>query len=395
LKTGTHQLLQSLQKAAAKDGDVQAAIVPFAKDVNLGTGSVNSGVISWTDWEAPPPSSAPASNVGPGSNCPYGTTTSPYGYVCTVSSTNGAATLGTKIYANAWSSSTNYSTGAQVSYQTVAYVSLKSSNTNHTPSSSATWWQKQTSTYPSICPSIDTGAYNAGKAGHYYNGCYDSAMQNSSCTNNCLYNHTWHINAHSTWAGCIEDRSQDNDTTTGSSGFPAENGAFNYQGYVTNMCPPAVMSTALGYNWSDLSNQVDAMTPAGTTNQTIGLVWGWQEMTTGAPFNAPTLPKDTSRYIIILSDGLNTQDRWYGPHSDFSDDTDVDARMKLACDHAKADNITIYSVFVDLNGTQGNSSTLQNCASDTSKYFDLTTSGQIITTFSQIAQEIVQLRVAR
>jgi Flp pilus assembly protein TadG len=394
LKTATHQLLTSLQKAAATPGDVQVAIVPFAKDVDLGTGFVSSSVVSWTDWEAAPPSSTPASNVGPGSNCPYSAATSPYGYVCTVSATNGAATLGTKIWANAWSSTTAYSLGAQVSYQTVAYKSLQNSNTNHTPSSSATWWQKQISTNPSICPGIDSGTYNAGKAGHYYNGCYDSVMNSSSCTSNCSYSHTWHVNDHSTWAGCIEDRNQNNDTTVGASGFPAENGAFNYQGYVTNMCPPAVMGNGLSYDWTSLGTQVDAMTPAGTTNQTIGLVWGWQEMTSQTPFNAPALPKDTSRIIILLSDGLNTQDRWYGPHSDFSDDTDVDARMALACTAVKADNVIVYAIYVDLNGTQGNSTTLQNCATDSTKYFDLKTSGDVITTFQAIAHEIVQLRVA-
>ena len=35
--------------------------------------------------------------------------------------------------------------------------------------------------------------------------------------------------------------------------------------------------------------------------------------------------------------------------------------------------IVIYTIFVDLNGTQGNSTVLQNCATDSSKYFDLTT----------------------
>jgi hypothetical protein len=51
-------------------------------------------------------------------------------------------------------------------------------------------------------------------------------------------------------------------------------------------------------------------------------------------------------------------------------------------------------VFVDLNGTSGNSSVLQGCASDSSKYFDLTTSGAIITTCNKIAQEITNLRVS-
>jgi hypothetical protein len=49
---------------------------------------------------------------------------------------------------------------------------------------------------------------------------------------------------------------------------------------------------------------------------------------------------------------------------------------------------------VDLNGTQGNSTVLQNCATDSSKYFDLTTSGAIITTLNSIGQQITSLRVS-
>src|ERR1700704_1032938 len=39
LKTATHQLLTQLQNAAINPGDVQVAIIPFAKDVNVGTAS--------------------------------------------------------------------------------------------------------------------------------------------------------------------------------------------------------------------------------------------------------------------------------------------------------------------------------------------------------------------
>jgi hypothetical protein len=38
---------------------------------------------------------------------------------------------------------------------------------------------------------------------------------------------------------------------------------------------------------------------------------------------------------------------------------------------------------------------MQNCASDPSKYFDLTTSGAIISTFNTIGQQITNLRVAQ
>jgi hypothetical protein len=146
--------------------------------------------------------------------------------------------------------------------------------------------------------------------------------------------------------------------------------------------------------WTTLSNQINAMTANGSTNQTIGLDHGMMTQTSGAsPYDPPTLPSNTTRYIILVSDGLNTQDRWYGDGSDQS--TSVDNRMAATCTNAKSAGFVIYTIFVDLGGTQGNSTVLQNCASDSSKYFDLTTSSALITTFNTIGQQITALRVAR
>src|SRR5262249_19244376 len=44
-------LLDQLKAAASKDGDVYVSIIPFAKDVNIGTGSVSATWLDWTDWE--------------------------------------------------------------------------------------------------------------------------------------------------------------------------------------------------------------------------------------------------------------------------------------------------------------------------------------------------------
>jgi hypothetical protein len=101
----------------------------------------------------------------------------------------------------------------------------------------------------------------------------------------------------------------------------------------------------------------------------------------------------TQQIIIIVSDGLNTQDRWYGDGSNQA--TQVDARMNLVCANAKTAGFIIYAVYVDLGGTQGNSTVLQNCATDANHYFDLTTSGEIVSTFNQIAIQITQLRVSK
>jgi hypothetical protein len=100
--------------------------------------------------------------------------------------------------------------------------------------------------------------------------------------------------------------------------------------------------------------------------------------------------------IILFSDGLNTQDRWYGngQTEGSSYDKSIDDRMKLVCNAAKADGVIVYSIFVHI-GTNGSSSALQNCASDSSKYYDLTASSQIKTAFQDIAQKIANLHVSR
>jgi Flp pilus assembly protein TadG len=341
LKTGANQLLTILQNAAQNPGDVQVAIVPFSKDINVGTSNVSASWIDWTDWQAAPPNSTPSSSVGPGSSCPYSTFSKGYG--CQADPSNGSS-----------STTTIPSSGTYTGY---------------------------------ICPSQDSGSVNTGRGGHYYNGCYNSVKQNSGCRTSCLYNHTWISNAHSTWGGCIEDRSQSYDVTNTAPGsgtnFPAENAV---------SCPPATVM-ALNYNWSNLSSEINGMQAQGSTNQTIGLAWGWQAQTPGTPLSPPTLPQDTQQYLIILSDGLNTQDRWYGDGANQS--TSVDARMGQVCTNAKAAGYVVYTIFVDLNGTQGNSAPLQNCATDPSKYFILTNSGAIITTLNQIAEDIINLRVSK
>ena len=146
----------------------------------------------------------------------------------------------------------------------------------------------------------------------------------------------------------------------------------------------------LSYNWTSLKTLIDNMEPTGNTNQGIGLAWAWMTLGTGAPFNAPAkdpnyIYKDA---IILLTDGFNTQNRWY------SNASQIDARQKILCDNAKAAGITIYAVQVDTGG-DGIQSVLTYCASGADKYFHVTSSSQTITAFSSIGTSLSKLRVAR
>lgn len=207
----------------------------------------------------------------------------------------------------------------------------------------------------------------------------------SSCVS---HNKTWtwatwtHAN-HNTWNGCVTDRDQNYDTlntapSSGGTKFPAEQ---------YSSCPASTMG--LSYDWTALNNKIDAMSPSGNTNQAIGLQWAWQSLT-ASPFTVPS--KDPNyqyeEIIILLTDGLNTQDRWYSSASP------IDNRQSIACTNIKNSGITMYTVQVN-TGSDPTSTLLQNCASDAQKFFLLTSSNQIITTFDTIGTSLQKLHLAK
>ncbi len=380
LKSATHGLLTQLQNAAGSNGDVYVSIIPFSRDVSVDPSSNSSASwIDWTDWAAPPANSMPSMSVGPGDNCPYSNNSN--GFTCSPTPTS-------------------------------------TSTTSRIPSSG---------TYSGyICPSQDSGT------GSYYNGCYNSTQysstgssatcsghSNCSCsgsgnsktckTNNNYYEHAWIANDHSTWNGCITDRgaplstgatgpssgNYDQNVTAPDSGTPAS----QYPAEQYSMCSLTMMG--LSYNWSAMNTLVDQMQPNGNTNQPIGLVWGWLSLVGGGPLTAPA--KDPNyQYqdvIVLMSDGLNTQDRWY------TNQTSIDNRMYNSsgagtCANIKNAGVTIYTVQVNTGGDPL-SKLMQNCAggpdkfADPSKFYMVTTASGLGTVFNAIGTNLTQLRVAK
>ena len=202
-------------------------------------------------------------------------------------------------------------------------------------------------------------------------------------------NRTWTPNNHNTWNGCVTDRDQDYDTTNSAPATATTATLFPAEQYST--CPQALIG--LTDNWTTLSNEVDAMQPNGSTNQAIGLAWGWQSLTQ-APFTIPAFdPTYTYKQIIILlTDGLNTQDRWYG--DGYNTSTQVDARQQILCTNIKNAGVIVYTVQVNTGGDP-TSTLLQNCATDPSYFFLLTSASQIVTTFQSIGTALSNLRLSQ
>ncbi|MFL9826915.1 vWA domain-containing protein [Rhodoplanes sp. SY1] len=194
----------------------------------------------------------------------------------------------------------------------------------------------------------------------------------------------WTPKDHSVWNGCVMDRDQNWDVGVtapdASVPFPAEQ-----YGYCTTAMLP------LTNDWATLRAKIDAMTPNGSTNNTIGLVWGWQTLTAGAPLSPPAKSADYEYQdvIVLLTDGLNTQNRWNGNGS--SQSTAVDARTEKACTNVKAAGITLYTVLV----MDGNATLLKNCATDSSRYFYLTAADQLVTTFDEIGTQLTKLHLSK
>lgn len=228
------------------------------------------------------------------------------------------------------------------------------------------------------------------------NGSYSCASYNSrgQCTG-----YTWNAASHSNWNGCVTDRDQPYDTTNDA----PTSSATRFPANQYNACPEAILGMTSAYgsnNVQTLKNKIDALVPNGATNQAIGMAWGWQTLQVGgATFPAPS--KDSNyRYtdaIILLSDGDNTKNRWYGNGS--SNSPEVDARQKILCDNIKAETVDgrrktmIYTIQVNTDGGP-DFAVLKYCA-DSGQFFATTTAAGIATAFTAIGNSLNALRVSR
>jgi Flp pilus assembly protein TadG len=416
LIAATKSLLSQLQNAASVNGDVYVSIVPFVKDVNLDPANYASDFIYWgtsaqdptfsdnSSWDANN-GTCSAGNYSPRSTCLTKSTCSISGYN-TQSSCTGAGTCsisGRTTQSSCTTSSCSISGYSTQSTCTAAGTCSISGHTTQSSCTSAGICSKSQYTTSSTCASHNgtwtlgkwtTGVWTAG--GTWTAGVWTPA--------------TWTPNNHNTWNGCVQDRGYpiSPNTLSGQSGPDATN---NYDTNVAasdtsimsslyaaeqyGSCPSASVM-GLNYNWSTMTSLVNSMSPNGNTNQAIGLQLGWLSLVGGGPFTAPPMDQNYkyTQAIILLTDGLNTQNRWS------TSQNSIDTRQQLTCNNINAAGIILYTIQVNTSGDP-TSTLLQHCAGspghypDSSKFFLLTSSNQILNVFTQIGTELSQLRIAQ
>ena len=404
LQSATKSLLTQLQTAATNNGDVYVSIVPFVKDVNVGASNYTSDYLYWDDaaksdnnsWDANN-GTCSVSGYSPRNTCIAKSSCSISGYTtqitctgagtCSVSgnnsqsscSTAGTCTISGKSSQGTCTGAGICSNGAETTQSTCtgnnACSKSQYASKNNCQNNGGTW-------------GFGTWSHGVWTAATWTPGVWTAA--------------TWTPNNHSTWTGCVRDRGNSGgpdtvanyDTNVGSTDITIPSSLYPAEQY--SSCPQAVMG--LNYNWTSMKSLVDNMSPSGSTNQAIGLQLGWMSLVGGGPFSVPAYKTGYtySKAIILLTDGLNTQDRWYGDGSSLgtSDDAKIDARQALTCANAKAAGITLYTIQVN-TGNDPTSTLLQNCASTSDKFYLLTSASQIIAAFTKIGTDLSQLRVAK
>lgn len=349
LKTAAKNMLSKLASATQSTGDVYVSIIPFAKDVNFGASNYNQ---SWVQWDDGTDSSWDGSN-GTCSQSTYKTRSACIAQgTCSISGNTTPATC-TAAGACSISGQTTQSTCTAAGACSNSKYSTQAQCTNK----GATW-----------------------TTGKWTTGAWTSTA-------------TWTPTAHNTWNGCVVDRGDvtgpnagnyDTNATTPTTTTPAT----LYVPEQYSSCPQAVM--ALNANWSAMNTLITNMSPAGNTNQGIGLQAGWQSLVGGGPFVAPpkTPGMTYAEHIVLLTDGLNTANRWY------TNQASIDAREQILCQNIKNAGITLWTIQVNTDGDP-TSTLLQNCATDPTKFFLLKSSNEIISTFDDISFKMTRLHLAQ
>lgn len=258
--------------------------------------------------------------------------------------------------------------------------------------------------YLSIIPfnvMVNVGTANKNAAWLDWDKSYGSCSQSSKTTkSSCVAaGKVWTASNLNNWKGCVTDRTQSYDTTKDAPTTATPGTLFLGESY--NDCASSIlpMTSVFTANESDgstddstIKGKINNLVAVGYTNQSIGMQWAWMLLQSTDPF--PTPAKDANyKYtdaIILLSDGANTQNRWYSSASP------IDARQKILCDNIKNKTngaTVVYTIQVNTDGDP-ESTILKYCA-DSGNFYSSTSASGIAAAFDSIGNSLSKLRIAK
>ena len=198
-----------------------------------------------------------------------------------------------------------------------------------------------------------------------------------------------------TWTGCTQDRlyplnlsdatpNPSDDATKWGQPMVPDHAAWGCNGYVSHH----LVLQPLTNNFTALKAQLAAMTPYAYTHVPLGVEFGYHVLSPNAPFDqaASYADKTTSKFMVVLTDGTQTEPAW-GPGNSRSV-AQGDSNLEQICGNAKTSGITVITLAYDLDDSS-QCQRLQACASDPDKDFYVVNSGaDLASAFSAITSAI-------
>jgi Flp pilus assembly protein TadG len=223
------------------------------------------------------------------------------------------------------------------------------------------------------------------------------------------------INQTRTWNGCIGNRREAFHKSIAS---PTNPRYFGFVGWRERQCGPFM--TELTNNRQEVLDAINGLFIADNfqlslTYIPIGLIWGWNMMTSEAPLTRARTKTDMDRLggqraMVLMTDGNNTalpnnstswgveainistyRTRGSDPNdpASYADDLTRDL-----CQSIKNDGITLYTVLFDV--TEGKTKKLlEDCATDKKKAFNTSTSAGLVEAFREIGASLKEVRLSK
>ncbi len=408
LKADLDSVLASLADSSGSSGRTKVALIPFDTQVALSdvsgmTGYTGSFTAVSQTYTCSSLSTGQCSAVTTNATSLCSSISSSYGSTaassCSSNAVNYTKTSGSYyyVYTSTWFSNPNYNSSCYyycynnyrylTYYRVAAYSVGGSSATQAGNSSSQGYYTSSASAvtpyyvgYSNYSQYSGTITYAYPTAGGYNSGATTVYKDNNTITANSDLLGVGTQN----WSGCVIDRTQPYDVQSDAPSSSNTDTLYPASKCATNSLLPIMDLTT---DISAARTYAAKMTPAGNTNITIGIQWGMEVLSPTAPFTNGVAFTDTtvSKYMIVLTDGINTQNRWT------TNATQIDARTAQACTNAKNLGITVFTVRLE----DGNSSMLQACASQTGYYYNLTNASQLSGALGNIMKSIKKIRLTQ
>lgn len=201
---------------------------------------------------------------------------------------------------------------------------------------------------------------------------------------------TWLSNPGGGWSGCVGSRSypynvQDEDYVAYK--VPGINGA---------ACPDTLLP--LTDDADALKDKIDDLSASGWTYIPSGTMWAWSLLSPQPPFSEGVAYESLksvngTKALMIMTDGDNTRAPDYPTHNSTSK-TLANTLTKEVCANIKFHKIVVYTIAFEVSDPTIKG-ILENCATDSSHYFDAKNSKELTAAFASIAASLRNISLSK